>query len=103
LYISKCHENRLRKQWIEDTGKAIIAFSEKKQWTLKSSNIFEVPRTSVKIVTNENTLRPKQEPAIKLGRKTFLGTSLEEQQFGSTLTTESSWRRMNSLSRHVFR
>jgi uncharacterized membrane protein YvbJ len=72
----------IRKEWKEDLEKAVTAVREKKMETLKAAKLFKVPRNTLQTLAKKVTLPPskKKASATKLGHKTFLGVSFEQDE-----------------------
>ncbi|GBP91254.1 hypothetical protein EVAR_64051_1 [Eumeta japonica] len=90
--MAPTQSKHLRKDWDEEQMvKAIKMVREKKMGTLKAAKTFNVPRTTLQRLTYKTDLTPEEAAATKLGRKTVLGTQLENVLVEYVLTMESKF------------
>lgn len=81
-----------RKTWDkEQMIKAIKMVREKKMGTLKAAKFFKVPRTTLQRLSLKTELSPEEAAATTLGRKTTLGTQLENVLVEYILALESKF------------
>ncbi|KAL0809939.1 hypothetical protein ABMA28_010794 [Loxostege sticticalis] len=90
--MAPTQSKHLRKDWDEEQMvKAIKMVREKKMGTLKAAKTFNVPRTTLQRLTHKTDLTPEEAAATQLGRKTVLGTQLENVLVEYVLMMESKF------------
>ncbi|CAH2089800.1 unnamed protein product [Euphydryas editha] len=86
------NSNTKRKDWnTEDMAQAIKLVREKKMGYLRAAKHFGVPRSTLFRLCQKNELSPEEAAATTLGRKTVLGTALENILVEYILTMESKF------------
>ncbi|GBP08865.1 hypothetical protein EVAR_78262_1 [Eumeta japonica] len=89
--MAPTQSKHLRKDWDEEQMVKAIKMVRERRWYPKAAKTFNVPRTTLQRLTYKTDLTPEEAAATKLGRKTVLGTQLENVLVEYVLTMESKF------------